>query len=94
MVEDSDGGRMKRMVPGGNRQPKKQMVEVQRIYKGEKMMMPMMKLERDTDTPVDSFSAATKIEAGIQLGKSYSPYTMSVNIYTLVGNWAWIVVDT
>lgn len=88
MVEDSDGGRMKRMVPGGNRQPKKQMVEVQRIYKGEKMMMPMMKLERDTDTPVDSFSAATKIEAGIQLGKSYSPYTMSVNIYTLVGNWA------
>ncbi|CAB3976606.1 tissue inhibitor of metalloproteases [Paramuricea clavata] len=68
MVEDNNAGRTKRMVPGGNRQPKKQMVEVQRIYKGEKMMMPMMKLQRDTDTPVDSFSAATKIEAGIQLG--------------------------
>ena len=67
MVAESD--RMKRgLVAGARRQPKKQKVEVQRIYKGEKMMMPMMKLEK-ASTLVDTFSAATKIEASLSLGK-------------------------
>jgi hypothetical protein len=69
MVEEN-GGRTKRgLVAGGQRKPKKQMVEVERIYKGEKMMTPMMKLKRASTIPVDSFSAATKIEASIQLGR-------------------------
>ncbi|XP_028391505.1 uncharacterized protein LOC114516276 isoform X2 [Dendronephthya gigantea] len=54
------------LVPGGRTKPKEQMVEIQRIYKGEKMMMPMMKLKR-ASALIDSFSAATKIEASLQL---------------------------
>lgn len=70
MVAPSTAGRTKRgLVAGGHVLPKKQMVEVERIYKGEQMMMPMMKLTRSPETPVDSFSAATKIEAAIQLGR-------------------------
>ena len=67
MVAESRNGRTKRgFMFGGYRKPKKQMVEVQRIYKGEKMMMPMMQLEQ-----ADTFSAATKIEANIELGRSF-----------------------
>ena len=73
MVAPSTAGRTKRgLVAGGYMRvmrPKKQMVEVERIYKGEEMMMPMMKLTRTSETPVDTFSAATKIEAAIQIGR-------------------------
>ena len=70
MMEENNSGRTKRgLVPRGYMKPKKQMVEVERIYKGETMMMPMMKLLRSSNNPVDSFSAASKIETSIQLGR-------------------------
>ena len=71
MVAHGTAGRTKRgLIAGGYvRRSMNQMVEVERIYKGQKMMMPMMKLVKASNTPVDSFSAATKIEASIQLGR-------------------------
>jgi hypothetical protein len=72
MMEEDNAGRTKRgLVPGGQFKPKKQMVEVERIYKGQNMMMPMMKLD-------DSFSAATKIETTVQLGKVLYPNKLAV----------------
>lgn len=76
MVAEKSGGRVKRLVPGGwtKRKPKEQMVEVERIYKGEKMMLPMMKLVKDSNKPADAFSEATKIEASIQLGMTQKQF--------------------
>ena len=85
MVAPSIAGRTKRgLVAGGYMRPKKQMVEVERIYKGEEMMMPMMKLTR-TPEIVDTFSAATKIEAAIQIGRfTQVPLVYLIYIYIYI----------
>lgn len=61
--------RLKRLAPWEMGMPKRQMVEVQRFYKGEEIVMPVMQVtppENENDTFVAS---AKKMEASIRLGK-------------------------